>query len=284
MPESTPPIRVLIVDDNRDGADALGLVVEALGHRVHVTYGGLQAINVANAFRPHLMLIDLAMPEIDGCVLVQRFRQNPEFKGTRIAAITGHTDQGHKTMALKAGFDVVVFKPVALNELEEVIASVRVTEPDRPTAMPPDEASPPGVSRLSISAARRLRNERSSKTLTVVESEAAICDGIQRFQDEYLGWKSQRVRAHFIKDLLLVRIQDALTVAERQLGQSALAPNGRDLIKEVRRQLLELARPMLESMIHEVTGVKVLSMHHDLSTVTGEEVIGFSLVTTPKFD
>ena len=55
------------------------------------------------------------------------------------------------------------------------------------------------------------------------------------------------------------------------------------LLEKVRTQLLELARPMLESLVHEVAGVKVLSMHHDISTVTGEEVVIFSLVGTPRF-
>jgi uncharacterized protein YbcI len=58
---------------------------------------------------------------------------------------------------------------------------------------------------------------------------------------------------------------------------------GRDLIKQVRNQLLEVARPMLESLVHEVAGVKVLSMHHDISTVTGEEMVVFSLVEAPRF-
>ncbi|MBA3484098.1 MAG: DUF2294 family protein, partial [Pirellulales bacterium] len=57
----------------------------------------------------------------------------------------------------------------------------------------------------------------------------------------------------------------------------------RDLIKQVRKQLLELARPMLESLVHEVVGVKVLSLHHDISTVTGEEVVVFSLSGAPRF-
>lgn len=64
-----------------------------------------------------------------------------------------------------------------------------------------------------------------------------------------------------------------------------MAPEkGRDLIKQVRKQLLELARPMLESLIHEVIGVKVLSMHHDISTVTGEEIVISPLSEVPRFD
>ena len=132
--------------------------------------------------------------------------------------------------------------------------------------------------------ARRIRNERPSKTLTQAESEAAISDGIIRFQEEYLGWRTEQVLVHFLKELLVVRIHGALTLAERQLSKSLSPDKGRDLIKESRKQLLELARPMLESLIHEATGVKVSSMHHDISTATGEEMIIFSLAEPPRFE
>jgi len=72
-------LRVLVVDDDRDGADTLGLLVEELGNQVHVTYAGTSALDVATVFRPDLMLIDLAMPDMDGCRLVTRFRQMPAF-------------------------------------------------------------------------------------------------------------------------------------------------------------------------------------------------------------
>src|SRR5476651_454171 len=134
-----------------------------------------------------------------------------------------------------------------------------------------------------VGRVRRIRNERKSKTLTQEESEAAICDGIIRFQEEYMGWRSEQIHSHFIKDLLVVRIRGVLTLAERQLGKSLSPEKGRNLIKQVRKQLLEVARPMLESLVHEVAGVKVLSMHHDISTVTGEEVVVFSLVEPPRF-
>src|SRR6202790_4846291 len=104
MATSEKTLRVLVVDDSRDGADSLGLLVEELGHQVHVTYGGTQALDVAAAFRAELMLVDLAMPDLDGCSLVKRFRQIPAFAQTRIVAITGHADEGHKTLAMKAGF------------------------------------------------------------------------------------------------------------------------------------------------------------------------------------
>jgi CheY-like chemotaxis protein/uncharacterized protein YbcI len=285
MATSEKTLRVLVVDDNRDGADALGLLIEELGNQVHVTYSGMQALNVATAFRPDLMFVDLVMPELDGCGLVIRLRQIPAFAQTKIMAITGQKDEEHKALAMKAGFDTVLFKPVALKEIKAVLASFAqvATHAGGSPKRAKEPASPGAEPRLAIDEARRIRNERKSKTLTQEESEAAICDGIIRFQEEYLGWRSGRIQAHLIKDLLVVRILGVLTLAERQLGKSVSPEKGRDLIKQVRKQLIELARPMLESLVHEVAGVKVLSMHHDISTVTGEEVVIFSLAGVPRF-
>lgn len=279
-------LRVLIVDDNRDGADALGLLVEALGNQVHVTYGGTQALDVANTFQPDLMLIDLVMPDVDGCDLAIQLRRMPAFKETKIVAITGLKDEKHRVLAMKAGCDLVLIKPAALADIKAVLASVQATE--RTTARTKksikDRLNPSVDMRLPIEEARRIRSDRKSKTLTQTESEAAICDGIIRFQEEYLGWRSDQVQIHFIKDMLVVRIRNVLTLAERQLGKTSSPEKGRDLIKQTRKQLLELARPMLESLVHEAAGVKVRSMHHDISTVTGEEVIVFSLAEIPRFE
>jgi CheY-like chemotaxis protein/uncharacterized protein YbcI len=285
MPGTGKTLRVLVVDDDCDGADTLGMVVEELGHQVHVTYGGTSALDVATVFRPDLMLIDLAMPDMDGCRLVTQFRQIPAFAQTQIVAITGHADEGHKSLAMKAGFDTVLFKPVALTEIRAVLASVVpvLALTDQSPQPANKRASPRAEQRLPINEARRIRKDRESRILTQAESEAAICEGIIRFQEEYLGGGAEQIRVHLIKDLLVIRLLGALTVAERQLVKSLSPERGRDLIKLTREQLLELARPMLESMVHEVVGVKVLSMHHDISTVTGEEVVLFSLTEAPHF-
>ena len=285
MPGTGKTLRVLVVDDDRDGADTLGLLVEELGNHVHVTYGGTSALDVATVFRPDLMLIDLAMPDMDGCHLVGQFRQIPAFAQAQIVAVTGHADQGHKTLAMKAGFDKVLFKPVALKEIKAVLASVvqggaLAVQSPQPAK---NRSSSQAERRLPINEARKIRKDRESGVLTQAESEAAICEGIIRFQEDYLGGAAEQIRVHFIKDLLVIRILGALTVAERQLVKSLSPEKGRDLIKQTREQLLELARPMLESMVHEVVGVKVLSMHHDISTVTGEEVVLFSLTEAPRF-
>jgi uncharacterized protein YbcI len=115
------------------------------------------------------------------------------------------------------------------------------------------------------------------------EIEAATCDGLARFEREYMGRGPKDIHAHLIGDLLLIRLEGVLTAAEQQLAKTLQPEKGRDLLKQVRIQLLETARPVLVAMIHEFTGVKVVSLHHDISTTTGEEVIVFSLAEPPAF-
>jgi uncharacterized protein YbcI len=113
------------------------------------------------------------------------------------------------------------------------------------------------------------------------EIEAAVCTGVTSFEREFMGRGPKNVHAHLIGDLLVVRLQGVLTAAEQQLVQSLPAEKGRDLLKQVRTHLIETARPVLEAMILETTGVKVVSLHHDISTATGEEVVLFALAGSP---
>ena len=113
------------------------------------------------------------------------------------------------------------------------------------------------------------------------EIEAAICQVMSRFEQEYMGRGPKDVHAHLIGDLLVVRLQGVLTAAEQHLVNTLQAEKARDLLKQVRVQLVEAARPILEAMVQEITGVKVLSLHHDISTVTGEEVVLFTLAGSP---
>ncbi len=84
-------------------------------------------------------------------------------------------------------------------------------------------------------------------------------------------------------DLLVVRLQGVLTAAEQHLAHSLPAEKGRDLLKQVRTHLIETARPEMEGMIEETTGAKVVSLHHDISTITAEEVVLFTLAESPLF-
>src|SRR4051812_15058441 len=115
------------------------------------------------------------------------------------------------------------------------------------------------------------------------EVEARICEGINRFEQDYMGRGPKGVHAHIWGDLLIVRLRGVLTAAEQHLVQTLPAEKGRDLLKQVRTHLIETARPLMETMIIDVIGVKVVSLHHDISTITGEEIIVFALAETPLF-
>ena len=114
------------------------------------------------------------------------------------------------------------------------------------------------------------------------ELEASICQGMTRFEQEYMGRGPKDIRAHLIGDFLVVRLQSVLTAAEQQLVKSVSPDKGRDLLKKVRTQLIETARPIMRTMVEQITGVKVVSLHHDISTTTGEEVVLFTLAEPPS--
>jgi uncharacterized protein YbcI len=115
------------------------------------------------------------------------------------------------------------------------------------------------------------------------EIEAAISEGISRFEQDYMGRGPKHIHAHLLGDFLVVRLQGVLTAAEQHLVKSLSAEKGRDLLKQVRTHLIETARPILEAMVEKITGVKVVTMHHDISTMTGEKVILFTLAGPPDF-
>jgi uncharacterized protein YbcI len=114
------------------------------------------------------------------------------------------------------------------------------------------------------------------------EIEAAICEGISRFEQDFMGRGPKHIHTHLLGDLLVVRLQGVLTAAEQHLVKSLPSEKGRDLLKQVRTHLIETARPVMEAMVETVTGAKVLSLHHDISTTTGEEIVVFTLAEAPE--
>jgi uncharacterized protein YbcI len=113
------------------------------------------------------------------------------------------------------------------------------------------------------------------------EIEAAIGAGITRFEQEYMGRGPKDIHTYLIGDIVLVRLRGVLTTAEQQLVTSLPPEKGRDLLKQVRIHLIETARPIMEEMVQKITGIPVVSLHHDISTTTGEEVVLFTLAEAP---
>jgi uncharacterized protein YbcI len=107
--------------------------------------------------------------------------------------------------------------------------------------------------------------------------EAEISEALIKFEKEYMGRGPEQTKTHIIGDMVVVRLQRVLTPAEEQLAGAADETEGRRLIKRVRIELLEKARPLLERIVTDLTGKKVISLHTDISTVTGERVVIFTL-------
>ena len=116
--------------------------------------------------------------------------------------------------------------------------------------------------------------------ITKNEIESAISEEINRFERDYMGRGPKCVQVHLLDDLLVIRLRGILAPAEENLVKS-LPESGRDLLKQVRSHLIETTRPVMEPMVENVTGVEVVTMHHDICTKTGEEVILFSLARSP---
>jgi CheY-like chemotaxis protein len=103
---------VLVVDDNRDSTDSMAMFVSLMGHETRGVYGGQIAIELAQTFVPDLILLDLAMPDMDGFEVLERLRKSPTFNHTTIVAMTGYGGDEARHRSLKAGFDDHLTKPV----------------------------------------------------------------------------------------------------------------------------------------------------------------------------
>ncbi len=115
------------------------------------------------------------------------------------------------------------------------------------------------------------------------EIEAAVCDAVARFQQEFLGRGPRQVHAHLVENRLFVHLDGVLTAAEQQLIRGEGSDNGRgaELLKQLRNHLVAAGRHLLERLVEEAAGAAPVSVHHDISPTTGEEVIVLTLASTP---
>jgi len=119
------------------------------------------------------------------------------------------------------------------------------------------------------------------KNKTKGQLEAQISEAVIKFEKEFMGRGPLETKAYIIDDMVLVRLKNVLTQAELRLADNVNRQDGRELIKRIRITLLEQGRPLLESAIEKIIGAKIISLHTDISTVTGERVILFSLAEPP---
>jgi uncharacterized protein YbcI len=137
--------------------------------------------------------------------------------------------------------------------------------------------------RLEKGAGRTVAAETTEKSplRTKKQIEAVISEEMSRFEQDYMGQGPREVSAYLLGNLLVVRLRSVLAEAKQQLATLLPGEKGRSLLKEVRNRLIETTHPVIEVMVERVIGVKVVSMQHDINATTGEEVIVFTLATSP---
>ena len=118
------PLRTLIVDDNRDAADSLGMLLRTTGHEIRTAYDGLEALQVASEFRPEVVLLDIGLPKIDGHEVAQRLRREPWGRRMCLIAVTGWSDESDRARSRAAGFDHHLVKPLDTGHLARLLDSV----------------------------------------------------------------------------------------------------------------------------------------------------------------
>lgn len=120
-----PPLRVLVADDNRDAAETLALWLEIEGYAVHTAHDGVQALALAQAFKPDVVLLDIGMPGLDGHAVAERLRQQPWPRPLLLVATTGWGHDEDRQRSRRAGFDVHLTKPVSPQAVSQLLAAHR---------------------------------------------------------------------------------------------------------------------------------------------------------------
>jgi PAS domain S-box-containing protein len=118
------PLRILIVDDNHEAADTLGVLLQIKGHSTRVAYHAREALPLARAFAPHLMLIDLSMPDVSGFELLQELRTTGAAPDACYVALSGHVRSSDRKDTQDAGFDDHFAKPIPIDALDSLLARV----------------------------------------------------------------------------------------------------------------------------------------------------------------
>jgi two-component system CheB/CheR fusion protein len=117
-------LKILVVDDSRDAADTCAMLLELSGHHVQTAYTGQRAFELAESFRPHVLLLDIGLPDLDGYQLAKKIRATPWGRGTMLVAVTGWGQEADRRRAFEAGFDQHLTKPIAAETVESLMHSL----------------------------------------------------------------------------------------------------------------------------------------------------------------
>src|SRR5262249_35673184 len=120
------PLRVLVVDDNRDATESLAMLLELKGHTVYLAHDGPAGLDAARAHHPEVVLLDIGLPRMDGYEVARRLREDEQMKDVFLVAMTGYGQDADRRRSREAGFDCHLVKPVDLDDLQGLISRCEV--------------------------------------------------------------------------------------------------------------------------------------------------------------
>lgn len=123
---ATAQRRILVVDDNRDSAMTLGMMLKLMGNDIYTVHDGLAAVEAAEQFRPDMILLDIGLPKLNGYDACRHIRQQPWSSGMQIVALTGWGQDEDRRRSKEAGFDHHLVKPADIRSVQEILATVSV--------------------------------------------------------------------------------------------------------------------------------------------------------------
>jgi CheY-like chemotaxis protein/two-component sensor histidine kinase len=121
---SPPSLRILVVDDNRDAADSLAMLLRTTGNDIRTAYDGLEAVQVASEFLPEVVLLDIGLPKLDGHEVAQRIRKEAWGRQMCLIAVTGWSDETDRARSRASGFNHHLVKPLDTGHLAQLLESV----------------------------------------------------------------------------------------------------------------------------------------------------------------
>jgi len=123
-PKPLKHVRVLVVEDHQDSADLLQLTLNSWGCDARVCRSGAEALDEASRYQPHVALLDLNLPDIDGCEVGRTLRKQPGLDNMALVAITGHAEEEVRRRSSDAGFDLHLLKPFRPDVLHSLLERV----------------------------------------------------------------------------------------------------------------------------------------------------------------
>ncbi|TLY59796.1 MAG: response regulator [Gammaproteobacteria bacterium] len=124
MPHADVPLKVLVVDDQEDSADAVACILSMMGHDVHIAYGPREALEKFRAVRPAVVFMDISMPELSGLEAAARIRSMPDGTSTTIIALTGLGHEADRRRSREASIDHHLVKPASPTALHRLLSAI----------------------------------------------------------------------------------------------------------------------------------------------------------------